>query len=81
MTQLDFTLSFEQNDWVCYDQNIRFQANTLDLIDAKLQTHINNHFPSGKYKVKMYFDFEHFPKWHRQYMPHYFNRELYFNLK
>lgn len=80
MKQLDFTITFDQTDWICYDQHFRIQADTLDQIDEQLETHLQKKYPPGNYQVNMFFDFESFPTWHRQYMPHYFNRELYFNL-
>ena len=78
--QLEFTLSFTENQWVCYNDSFKVLANTLDEIDDTIEKYIRKKYQTGIFKVKMYFDFDRFPLWHRQYMPHYFNRDLTFNL-
>ena len=78
--QLDFTLGFNRNKWTCSSESVQFTAETLDELDKSIETHIRNQYKTGEFIVKMFFDFDDFPHWHRQYMPHYFNREIYFSL-
>lgn len=78
--QLSFTLSFSENQWVCATDSTRIMADSLDEIDDAVETYIRKHYQKGDYLVKMFFDFDSFPRWHRQYMPHYFNREINFSL-
>jgi len=78
--QLEFTLSFLENKWVCYDNDIEITGDSLDEIDANLEKYFIATYKKEKIEVTMFFDFDRFPKWHRQYMSHYFNRSLIFNL-
>ena len=77
---LNFTLSFSDNQWVCNTASERFLADSLDEIDNSIEEHIRKQYQKGHFTVKMFFDFDSFPLWHRQYMSHYFNRELSFTL-
>jgi hypothetical protein len=77
---LDFTLSFTATEWVCYNEEIHLTAPTLEAIDDHLESYLHENLAAGKYEVRMHFDFDRFPRWHRQYMPHYFNRKLIFNI-
>lgn len=75
---MDLTLTFTSSEWICYNDEIHVQASSLDEIDAQLEVYFRKNFPAGNYDVNMYFDFDRFPQWHRQYMPHYFNRKISF---
>ncbi len=74
--EIDFTLSFCDTDWVCFNEDFRCQTDSLDAVDEKIEAHLRQLYPNQNIKVNMYFDFDSFPKWHRQYMPHYFNRKF-----
>ncbi len=78
--QLDFTLSFTDRQWVCFNDSLKITANSLDEIDEAIKNHIHHNYDKGNFRIKMYFDFDRFPRWHRQYMPHYFNRDFTFNI-
>ena len=78
--QLDYTLSFTDNQWICYANSIEITANSLDELDNLIATHLKSEYKKGIIEVNLFFDFDRFPQWHRQYMPHYFNRSLTFNL-
>ena len=78
--QLDFTLSYTQDQWLCYNDEVKILVDSLDELDDKIESHLLQKFKSGNFEVKMYFDFDRFPQWHRQYMSHYFNRDLFFTL-
>ncbi len=78
--QQEFTLSFTENQWICFNNDTQIQADSLDEIDEKLEHYLILKYKKGIIKVAMFFDFDRFPQWHRQYMPHYFNRSLTFNL-
>lgn len=77
---LNFTLSFSDNQWVCFSNSVRLSADSLDELDDCIENHLRNEYQAGDFKIKMFFDFDYFPRWHRQYMPHYFNREINFSL-
>ena len=77
---VDFTLSFTDSQWVCYNDSIRVVADSLDEIDEAIKKHLQEQYNKGKFQIKMYFDFDRFPRWHRQYMSHYFNRDFTYNL-
>ena len=79
--QLDFTLSFTETQWVCYDDSIKILADSLDELDTSIEKHLRQKYQTGTFRIKMFFDFDRFPKWYRQYMPHYFNRDFTYNLK
>jgi hypothetical protein len=80
MIQIQFTLSFDKNLWVCYNNQVKLVADSLDEIDDKLETFIKNKYQKGNFEIDMHFDFDKFPTWMRQYMPHYFNRNLHFQI-
>lgn len=74
MIKQDFVLRFFNNKWVCEDDTLKITADSLEDIDDKLEEILKQKFSNIKVEVIMYFDFDYFPDWHRQYMPHYFNR-------
>jgi hypothetical protein len=76
----EYTLTFTDNQWVCYDDTFRVLADSLEEIDEKIEKHLRSTFKKGEIEVAMFFDFDRFPAWHRQYMPHYFNRNWTINL-
>lgn len=78
--QLDFTLHYENNLWICTKESLRFVADNLNELDATIETYLKKKYKTGEHTIKMFFDFDSFPHWHRQYMPHYFNREIHFSL-
>ena len=78
--KLDFTLSFADGQWVCYDDDTQLSADTLHELESKIEDYLLQKYMFGDFKVMLCFDFDHFPHWHRQYMPHYFNSELNFSL-
>ena len=78
--QLDYTLSFTDNQWICYTNSIKITANSLDELDDNIATYLKLEYKKGIIEVNLFFDFDRFPQWHRQYMSHYFNRSLTFNL-
>ncbi|HIP35917.1 MAG TPA: hypothetical protein EYG85_03590 [Crocinitomix sp.] len=78
--QVDFTLSFTDNQWICYNDTIEVQGDSLDEIDENLAMIFKSKYKNEPVNVTMLFDFDYFPQWHRQYMSHYFNRNLTFNL-
>ncbi len=78
--QLDFTLRYENAHWICSKDSLRFVAVDLHDLDAKVEKYLKGEYKTGEYIVKMFFDFDSFPHWHRQYMPHYFNREIHFSI-
>jgi len=80
MKQLEFHLSFLQTQWICTGNDISISADSLDQIDELLQQKLEEKYKNTNINVKMYFDFDRFPTWMRQYMPHYFNRSIVYNL-
>jgi hypothetical protein len=80
MKKLQFTLSFDENLWVCYNNQINLVADSLDEIDNSIETYLKKNYKKGQFEVAMHFDFDKFPTWMRQYMPHYFNRNLHFQI-
>ena len=76
MTQKEYTLTFSENQWICYNDTSKFYANSLDEIDEKIEHYLKVTLKKGIVEITMFFDFDRFPTWHRQYMPHYFNRDL-----
>lgn len=75
MTSFEFTLSFTKNQWICFNDDSKFIGNSLEEIDSQIASFIQLKKQKGTYNIKMFFDFERFPNWHRQYMSHYFNRD------
>lgn len=80
MKQLGFTLSFEKNQWLCYNDSFSISADSLDGIDMQIEKYLKKHYSKQQIEVSMHFDFDRFPIWMRQYMPHYFNRNLSFQI-
>ena len=78
--QLDYTISFTENQWICYADSTEITANSLDELDNSIATYLQATYKTGVIEVNFFFDFDRFPTWHSQYMPHYFNRSLTFNL-
>jgi len=76
----EYTLTFSENQWICYDDTIKVVADSLEEIDEKIEAHLKKTIQNAVVDVAMFFDFDRFPAWHRQYMPHYFNRNWTINL-
>ncbi len=80
MNSLEFVLSFQNNTWFCKNDFIQCKADELHVLDQNLKNELINRGYKGKYLIKFHFDFDVFPIWMRQYMPHYFNRKFIINL-
>ena len=81
MTTIDFQLGYQNNLWHCHNKQISIYADELSDLDTKIKDYLTKTYQQGQFKVKFYFDFDNFPLWMRQYMPHYFNRETIYELK
>ncbi len=80
MKTLHYDLSYDQSHWICKGDDVQFRVADLNDLDMELRNYLVKKYQKGDFKIKMYFDFEHFPLWLRQYMAHYFNRELIYQL-
>jgi len=80
MTSLNFDLNFDRTHWICSNSDVSLRADSLENLDAKIKNYLQKKYKKGNFKVKMFFDFDRFPLWMRQYMAHYFNRELTYQL-
>jgi hypothetical protein len=80
MIPVEFHLNYSQTQWIATRDDIRINAGSLDELDKQIKDYLHHKYKKGKFVVKMYFDFDRFPTWMRQYMPHYFNRELTYQL-
>jgi len=78
--QIIFTLTFKNNQWFCYNDDIQLVADNLDDVDNQIEVFLKNKYNNTNIDVAMHFDFDSFPIWMRQYMPHYFNRNLSFQI-
>ncbi len=78
--QIDFTLSFEGYKWICYHQEQRFVADSLDDLDQQVKKYLSKTVTSRKVEAHFLFDFDKFPVWMRQYMSHYFNKNIVYTL-
>jgi len=76
MKDLSFQLHYKHPEWICQNKKQSFSAQNLEDIDIKIKEYLYQTYQKGSFKIHFYFDFDHFPTWMRQYMPHYFNREL-----
>ena len=80
MTSINFELNFDQTHWICSNSDVSLRADSLEDLDAEIKNYLQKKYETGNFKVKMFFDFDRFPLWMRQYMAHYFNRELTYQL-
>ena len=80
MIPVTFHLNFSQTHWIATRNDIRIVASDLDELDLQIKEYLHQTYQNGSFVVKLYFDFDRFPTWMRQYMPHYFNRELIYQL-
>ncbi len=80
MKQLNLTLHYHQYEWIVQNDQLKFKARELDELDAKIKNYLTQQNWHGQVEINFYFDFENFPRWMRQYMPHYFNKRLILNL-
>ncbi len=76
MQAIEFDLNFTDTHWICTREGVHLKADSLEQLDLQIKNYLTEKFEKGDFKVKMYFDFDRFPTWMRQYMAHYFNREL-----
>jgi len=76
MKVIHFDLNFVHSEWVIRNKEIIFKSESFEELDKMIEDYLKQKFKSGFFKVKLYFDFQDFPIWMRQYMPHYFNREI-----
>jgi len=80
MKTLEFSLGFKEDRWFCSNSGLHCEASELNELDNLLIEKLREHYPNQKIQIKYYFDFNSFPLWMRQYMPHYFNRNFTVNL-
>jgi len=78
--QIDLTLSFDQFKWICYHKKARFEADSLEDLDLQIKKYLSDTTNSKRVEARFLFDFDKFPTWMRQYMPHYFNKNIIYNL-
>ncbi len=78
MIEIDLQLGFRNNCWIAQNEQFRFVSDEISDLDNQLNEFIIKNYQKGKFKIRFYFDFDNFPVWMRQYMPHYFNREKVF---
>ncbi len=76
ITPGEFILSFQQGAWICKQDAFRCYTESLDELDEILLQKFKQAGYKGKIEIKYLFDFDAFPVWMRQYMPHYFNRKI-----
>jgi hypothetical protein len=76
MIHLDFKLHCKNNTWLCQNEQIKLEAQELEDLDSQIKHFLQKTYQKGAFSIKYYFDFDDFPLWMRQYMPHYFNRNL-----
>ncbi len=81
MHSLEFILGFKENKWFCSHETIYCEAEELKDLEMKIAEELRPAFPNQKIEITYLFDFDSFPLWMRQYMPHYFNRKFIINLK
>ncbi len=72
--KLAYNLSYNNNKWYCKNNDFQCTSTELEEIDDQIYNHIKSNNKEGKYQIDLLFDFDSFPLWMRQYMPHYFNR-------
>jgi len=81
MTQIDLQLQYQNDEWLCHNDQFSIKAKELDDIDTGIKNYLKQNFDKGHFSINFFFDFADFPLWMRQYMPHYFNRNLIINLQ
>jgi hypothetical protein len=80
METLEMILGFKENKWYCKDSNFYCEADELSQIDELLKQKLTPYYSGRQVQINLLFDFDSFPLWMRQYMPHYFNRKFIINL-
>lgn len=80
MKSFEFVLKYENDEWVCENPDFSFQSKELMDIDRLLKNKLSEYHPGETVEIALLFDFDSFPLWMRQYMPHYFNRKFKLNL-
>ncbi len=81
MKTIELKLIYQDNLWHCYNEQISLKSKELSGLDTKIKAFLTKTYEEGRFKVKFYYDFNNFPLWMRQYMPHYFNRETDFSIE
>ncbi len=76
MIPLHYKLYYQNRQWLCENESHRFVADELEDIDQQIKQYLVNTYRQGTFNIKLHFDFNAFPLWMRQYMPHYFNRQI-----
>jgi len=71
-------INFSESQWICTNDQVHIIADSLEEIDELLKKELQKIYNNKEIVVNMYFDFDRFPTWMRQYMPHYFNRRITF---
>ncbi len=75
MREIALQLNYQDNRWHAHNEQISINADELSGLDAQIKDYLIKNYKKGNFKIRFYFDFNNFPLWMRQYMPHYFNRE------
>ncbi len=80
MRNFELALYFKGLKWIAQNKEVRFESSELKELDEQIKKYLQQQNIKGQIKVSYYFDFDNFPHWMRQYMPHYFNKQLIFTL-
>ena len=80
MKTFELALYFKDLKWMAQNKEVSFESSELQELDGQIKKYLHQKNIKGQIKVSYYFDFDNFPRWMRQYMPHYFNRQLIFTL-
>ena len=75
MIEIALQLDYQHNRWHAHNEHISINADELSGLDIQIKDYLTKNYQKGRFKIRFYFDFNNFPLWMRQYMPHYFNRE------
>ena len=81
MKLIELALGYRNDKWYCSNSQIYCEANELHELDKLLIKILSPIYPGIEIEIKYLFDFDSFPLWMRQYMPHYFNRKFILKLK
>lgn len=81
--EIELRLIHDGNCWFAENDLFKMNAPSLSELENKIKDYLTHEFQKHRGKelsVLMYYDFDSFPKWLRQYHSHYFNRVLTFTL-
>lgn len=78
---LELALRHDGTQWSAEAGAFHVSGRTLSELEARLRDQLRQHYPPhARITVLMGFDNETMPPWLRQYMAHYFNRMITFDL-